>query len=586
MQAENFRRTLADVIGSLRNADGRAVVLIGAGCSKSAGIPLASGLVQEIKDRHPEAYQRASRKRGDAVGYNEAMGELSLMERRKLLGSHIDQARINWAHLALAQLLKHQKIERVLSVNFDNLLIQACGAAAFYPPVYDLAATDRYSDKRVSKQSLLYLNGQHSGFVTLNTPAELESHKAKLKAVVEGTGTQPVWLVVGYSGEADPLLEVLAAQEMFEGDLYWLGHDKDPSQKLLDSQLFAEEKAAFYVGKQDADQALTAIAQGLYCFPPEILNKPFEYIEQVVQRIDFDTGGEYAKALQQRLHQRLHDAKNKESSLGSDATSQAHSTNQAEQWLLAGQHKQVQSWYEQLTQPDDAQHDLGAWGYIMDGTALAAEAQALIAQDPSKNLPEARSLWQAAGEKYALALKIKADKHEAANNWGVALDAEAKALIAQDPSKNLPEARSLWQAAGEKYALALNIKDDKHDAANGWSVALSHEVHAIKDSAPRQAEALLNQAQDLLERNAAMSDTGAKAVSYNLACVCAMQGKAAACVAQLEVCRQAGNLPERQHLQEDKDLNPIRQSPEFQAWWRIYFLDASSPAAGAEPENP
>jgi predicted RNA-binding protein (virulence factor B family) len=657
MQTNTLNRTLQDVIGSVRNAGGEVVVLIGAGCSKSAGIPLASGLIQKIRSRYPEAYARAKDK-GSNVGYNAAMGELSLVERRRLLGGHIEKARINWAHLALAQLLKHEKIERVLSVNFDNLLIQASGAAGFYPPVYDLAATDRYSDKWVAKQSLLYLNGQHAGFVTLNTQAELDKHKTKLEAVVRGTGTQAVWLVIGYSGEADPLLDVLAAQEMFEGDLYWLGHSESPSEGLLKSGLLAEGKSAFYVGEQDADQALTQLAQALDCFPPEILTKPFEHIAQVVERIDFATGGEAATALQVNLHKRLEQAKEAENPSQTEQV-QVPTQADAEKWLLAGQFTQVQEWYAKLAAPNDAQRDLCAWAYVMQGNAFARQAQALSAQDlpaaralwkaagekyalaletqkdkyeaannwglalageaqamSAQDLPAARALWKTVGEKYALALEIKKDKHEAANNWGLALAGEAQALSAQDlpaaramwkaagekyalaleikkdkheaaynwgnalaneaqalSAQDLPAARALWKAAGEKYAWALEIKKDNHDAADNWSFVLLHEVQAIKNSQPEQAQKLLQKAQTLLEYHRDADAQAAAKVAYNLACVYALQGNALACVQQLEVSRSVGVLPEREHLEKDKDLDAVRESAEFQAWWAKHFPD-------------
>jgi tetratricopeptide (TPR) repeat protein len=72
------------------------------------------------------------------------------------------------------------------------------------------------------------------------------------------------------------------------------------------------------------------------------------------------------------------------------------------------------------------------------------------------DLAEARRLWAAAAERYAQALAIKPDKHEAAYNWGNALDAEARAVAPTD----LAEARRLWAAAAERYAQALAIKPD------------------------------------------------------------------------------------------------------------------------------
>lgn len=56
-------RQVQDVVETLRKAHGRktgCVLLIGAGCSKAAGIPLASEFVEIIKNEYPEAYKYAN----------------------------------------------------------------------------------------------------------------------------------------------------------------------------------------------------------------------------------------------------------------------------------------------------------------------------------------------------------------------------------------------------------------------------------------------------------------------------------------------------------------------------------------------
>lgn len=91
-----------------------------------------------------------------------------------------------------------------------------------------------------------------------------------------------------------------------------------------------------------------------------------------------------------------------------------------------------------------------------------------------KQVPQALRKWREAGEKYALALQFNPHDHKAANNWGIALNAEARVA-----EQDLPEARRLWQQAGEKYARALAIKPDKHEAANNWGITLDAEAHTV-----------------------------------------------------------------------------------------------------------
>ncbi len=294
-----WRRKVDDVAEAIRAASGQCVVLIGAGCSKSAGIPLAGALIREIEQTFPSAYGRATDKRN----YNKVMSTLTTQQRRQLLQTHIEKARINWAHLALAQMFKNQHVDRVLTVNFDPLLARACAIVGLYPAIYDLATANRFRPAAIAPQSIFYLNGQHTGFVFLNTDEELNAHRSRLLEIVKDTGTRRTWLIAGYSGEADPLLEILAAQNCFDGGLFWIGHDADPSEALK-KHLFEtpENKDAFYVGGQDADRFFVELAQKLDAFPPDILADPIQHVRTMVADIDFDTGGALGTSLGEGLH--------------------------------------------------------------------------------------------------------------------------------------------------------------------------------------------------------------------------------------------------------------------------------------------
>ena len=95
-------RTIDDIAEAMSPHGGtprRCSVLLGAGCSISAGIPSAAEIVRHIQTHFPAAYARAS-----SHNYPDCMAALERGVRRDLVGSYIDKAKINWAHLALAQL--------------------------------------------------------------------------------------------------------------------------------------------------------------------------------------------------------------------------------------------------------------------------------------------------------------------------------------------------------------------------------------------------------------------------------------------------------------------------------------------------
>jgi hypothetical protein len=98
-----IERTIEDIAEALGPPGGpprRCSVLLGAGCSISAGIPSASDIVRQIKVKFPAAYARAV-----SDDYPDCMAALERGVRRDLIGDYIDKAKINWAHVALAQLI-------------------------------------------------------------------------------------------------------------------------------------------------------------------------------------------------------------------------------------------------------------------------------------------------------------------------------------------------------------------------------------------------------------------------------------------------------------------------------------------------
>jgi Tfp pilus assembly protein PilF/NAD-dependent SIR2 family protein deacetylase len=458
------KRSVEDLAESISHANGECVFLIGAGFSFSAGIPLAGKFVEQIKERFPRAYHRAISK-----DYNHVMGELTPHQRSNLLTGYIDTAKVNWAHLALAQLFQANKIDRILTVNFDPLILKACSMVGEFPAVYDLATASEFKESRISPKSVFYLNGQHTGFAMLNSEDELNKHKDRLNDIVRNTGTKRIWVVVGYSGDADPLADVLkdiAQSSGFDNGLYWVNHNESPSTKQ--ANLLSSDNT-FFIGMQDADEFMEELAQKLDCFPPVLLNDPLSHIETIIsENIDFSTGGPYAEYLRKRFTDIILAAKTVPSDIGNDISH----IPELSKLLLAGKYSEIfMLWSVYGEQFSEGQRDDVAWAYTLSGNDVAEEASEVALIDVSA----ARVKWGEAYDKYAQALAIKPDMHEALNNWGSALNKEAQTLVSVDVSA----ARVKWGEAYDKYAQALAIKPDMHEALNNWGSALDDEARAL-----------------------------------------------------------------------------------------------------------
>ena len=64
---------------------------------------------------------------------------------------------------------------------------------------------------------------------------------------------------------------------------------------------------------------------------------------------------------------------------------------------------------------------------------------------------------------------------------------------------------------------------------------------------------------------------GAGAGAYNLACCYAVEGVVQECLHWLKVADENRELPDRDHLTNDRDLDPVREMAPFQAWWQARF---------------
>ena len=265
-----YERSIEDVVAIVRRAkehDG-AVILVGAGCSKTAGIPLAPEFCSIIKDRFPREYERASQRK--KVGYQDLMAQIAPGECRDLLAEFIDKAKLNWAHIALAELIKQGYFARVLTPNFDPLVVQACALLNVFPAVYDLAASQVFKAGFVPTPAVFYLHGQRSGFRLLNTEHECAEHAEQLRPVFDEAGARRA-------------LDRGRLQRRERSRCSSVSSPKDSSTTACIGSAtesaslpgtcprnFSGRQDAFWVPGFDADQFLTQLAGHLGCFPPDL----------------------------------------------------------------------------------------------------------------------------------------------------------------------------------------------------------------------------------------------------------------------------------------------------------------------------
>ena len=171
---------------------------------------------------------------------------LSINERRDLIKPLLDKAKVNWGHIALAQMIGSGFVGRVLSVNFDLVPEHACGLLGLQPAVYDFGIAPASDAALIVSPAICHLHGQSYGLILLNTEQETQQHREKLRPVlIDSLRTAPL-VVIGYSGSADGVFQILIDDFADQKSLYWVGHSLKPSAHIR--PLF-EKKLARFLGR-------------------------------------------------------------------------------------------------------------------------------------------------------------------------------------------------------------------------------------------------------------------------------------------------------------------------------------------------
>lgn len=463
-------RGLNDIAEALRRGQkyGRGcTLLIGAGCSKTANIPLAGEIVDHIRNSgmynrvYELALQRAKSERPDAVvpTYGHCMEEMDRGDQRDLLRGYIKDAKLNWAHAGIASLVKHGYVDRILTTNFDPLIARACAVFNEIPAVYDLTMSTMRRFDDLPDKAIFHLHGQQNGFSLLNSPSELADHKKNIKPLIERVRETRTWIVCGYSGLNDPLFELIEDCVRYEHGLYWIGREDAPAPHLKDLLGPNADKGGHYVEFEGADEFFIRLCHVLEIADFQFMHRPLDHIEELLGQFV-----EFPNAATDHGIDLLNSAKtsiNKYKALLSNVSAQESADQKiAEIIATQGFVSALSTVSENPTLSASLSPDMRAWLIFMEGFWITQKVK--DTNEPEKSL----ELLQKSCEKFAFALAIKPDKHEALYNWG-------NSLVAQAQLSKDEDARRLWEEAGKKYSAALDISPNLDAALNNWGNTLS-----------------------------------------------------------------------------------------------------------------
>lgn len=504
----------------------KCTLLIGAGCSITAGIKSAPGIVADIRESrgktdrtdlsyyYDKALERAKQRDHRLVQptYGDCMSILPPGPQRELLRGYIDRAKLNWAHVGIGALVSAGYVDRILTTNFDPLIARGCAVFHEFPAVYDLTMSPKLKLEDLADKAVFHLHGQRNGFSLLNSDADLRAQKQNVKPLFDHARGNRTWIVCGYSGDNDPLMELIVEQECYDFELFWIDIKDEPPARLRPLTERCEETFCRYFRFPGADQFFIRLAKELRLFPFRFMDRPIEHMQALVKNfaefpldatdsgldllndarklldryqsliVDTEKSADQAAAEQIAGLGIAHDqdrdmhytgraalSDNMRATIafmaGHRAYEEAESAEQTDS-ALAGFRRAARHYAESVAIKPDHHDALNNWGNALN-------AQARLSPDY-----EARGLWAEARDKFAAALTIKSDKYEALINWGVGLAEQAE----RSPDN---EAQKFWVEAGEKFAASLAIKPDMHETLTNWGRALAMQAQRCPDDSAR-----------------------------------------------------------------------------------------------------
>jgi len=475
-------------------------LLTGAGCSRSAGIPLASEFVKIINERYNSRCERQLRpeQRGD---YGLCMSALPTSLRKDLLDEYLKDAKVNWGHIAIAAMMEAGFIGRVLTFNFDSLLAKACGLLGFYPATYDFVTGATGQMNLIAKRAVIHLHGQGHGIAMMNSGRQTKGNTVNLEPLFKHILSEYPLITAGYSGKADAAFDTF--QSIYSGaqSFFWTDYEKEPDghiQKLLEKG----ERSAEFLGGADSDKFFMDLAKGLGCWPPKLFTNAYGHLLDELEFVGAfpDSSKDILEELKSELQTRsiekskepddrlealldedwetLEKLINDTSMSDSDkellalakfsqALDLVDKDNLSEKNLVA-----IAKLNEEAARLKPDYHE----ALYNSGTALTKLARIKNDED----------LFRESFEKYAEAVRIKPDDNDTFNNWGNALS---------DLAKTKKDER-LFRESYEKYAEAACIKPDDNDTFNNWATAISdlakikNDEDLFRESFEKYAEAV------------------------------------------------------------------------------------------------
>lgn len=282
------------------NKQPQPIFFLGAGASRSGNIPLAGEIIKKILTDYSESPFIKDLPK-EARTYAKLMDCLLPDQRDELLKKFIDEAKINVTHIYLAQLLKEEFVDYILTVNFDNLMLRSLALFNIFPSTYDMAILKDFTTSTFKEKSVVYLHGQNHGLWLLNTPEEMEKVKNTVPRIFDTIKNKRPWVFIGYSGE-DPIFEHVKNLGRFNNGLYWVTYNDNNPNETVQKFISEPNTNASIIKGYDSDSFMLKLNSELGLGQPNIVDKPFTALKDMLEEIVDIDDKDLFKGVKERLN--------------------------------------------------------------------------------------------------------------------------------------------------------------------------------------------------------------------------------------------------------------------------------------------
>lgn len=463
--------------------------LIGAGCSRSAGIMLAADIARKMVPELAQvlgapvvdvatpdlalAWLKKERHLSGSCDFGGAYNEIfenyykSGRKQREIIQEVIQGAneKMNWAHVCLGELVAQHYVHTVLTTNFDQLVARGIIFTGMLPMIADgVESMDRLQQVPIYPQ-VVHLHGTMHSYAQRNGTTAV----AETSAMTPMQGT--IWnvcrsadllVVVGYAGREEGIVKLLAsmANLLPQMVVFWITYEPDANNLSEDVIGILNRPNKYVIHGQDAD-AFFAELMGHLDEPVRwivdplktlverkvSLSEPAKWASELTRdtiQTGLDLFGQKLKAMEQSQSLPPNEAKVAEAAAAS----------------LSGKDETVIALLSDIAPDEDIRiAPLLAQSLIRSGDAKGNEAQLKLSVELLErhlaSIPNDFSIEILLGDAHnAIADLLDTDSErqvEAAQHRELAKDAYSAAMV-HVPAENL----NTWRSVREKFATAVS----------------------------------------------------------------------------------------------------------------------------------